>query len=181
MISILAGASEVCITDHPSSPALASTTQANVQEFLQLAERENLSPRFSIEAHEWGSVMDTFAQKKRNHYTRIIAADCLWMPSQHGNLVHSIAHFLSKESSEACALIVAGFHTGRNIVGDFFGQFSMCNDKDASAAELSIAEIYESDMNGTRRPWQEKRANESIEEAKWWCVVALIVRAVKGV
>lgn len=179
MISILAVASEVCITDHPSSPALASNTiHANVQEILKLAKRGSFAPVFSIEAHKWGSIMDAFAQKKQNHYTRIIAADCLWMPSQHGNLVRSIAHFLSKESPEACALVVAGFHTGRNIVGGFFKQFSTCDTKDASAAELSIADIYEMDIYGTRRPWQETRANESIQEAKMWCVVALIVRVV---
>ena len=181
MISILARASEICITDHPKSPALASNTiQANVQEIFKSAKRENLAPLLCIEGHKWGSFMDHFAQKKSNHYTRIIAADCLWLPSEHANILRSIAHFLSKESPEACALVVAGFHTGRNIVRGFFKQFSTCDENDAAAAGLSIAEIYEIDMNSTKRPWQEERANESIHEAKRWCVVALIVREVRS-
>jgi len=40
---------------------------------------------------------------------------------------------------------------------------------------LTIADIHESDMNGARRPGQETRANEGNEEAKRWCVVAVIV------
>jgi EEF1A N-terminal glycine/lysine methyltransferase len=149
-----------------------------VQGSLELAKTRNLNPTFSIEAHEWGSITDGFSKAKQNSYTRVIAADCLWMSSQHRNLVRSIAHFLCRESPKACALVVAGFHTGRNIVADFFKQFLISKERDNIAEELSITEIYESDMNGARRPWQESRANESREDAKRWCVVAVVVRAV---
>jgi hypothetical protein len=72
--------------------------------------------------------------------TKILLADCLWMPSQHMNLIRTILDFLpesdedgtatktslkgvnSKESTtpQPCALVTAGFHTGRVIVRDFF-------------------------------------------------------------
>lgn len=175
IISILAGASEICITDHPSSPALTSgAIQVNVQESLQKVQREKLNPLFSISPHEWGLITDV-AEDKCNHYSRVIAADCLWMPSEHLNLARSIGLFLSKESTQACALVVAGFHTGRKIVADFFKQFARLNEMEYTSDELIIAEIYESDMNGTRRPWQETRTDEGREDAKRWCVIAVIV------
>jgi hypothetical protein len=177
MISILSAASEVCITDHPSSPALtAGTIQVNIQVILDLARGRTFHPLISTEAHEWGSVTDPFALEKSNYFTKIIAADCLWMPSQHRNLAHSITHFLSKENSTACALVVAGFHTGRGIVADFFRQFSSSNGNNEVSGQLNIAEIYESDMQGNRRGWLESRANEGREEAKRWCVVAVITK-----
>lgn len=176
IISVHSAASEVCITDHPSSPALAcGTIQANIEEILELAEARGSQPHVSINVHEWGEVADDFAREKRNHYSRIIAADCLWMPSQHCNLISSLSHFLSR-SPGACALVVAGFHTGRNIVADFFTHFSLANKEDGMTIGLTLAEIYESDMQGVRRAWQEIRPDESKEEANRWCVVAKIVR-----
>jgi EEF1A N-terminal glycine/lysine methyltransferase len=178
IIAFLAAASEVCITDHPFSPALTSgAIKASVQESIQLPERSNLGPIVSVNAHEWGILStDTFAQERAKCYTRIIAADCLWMPSQHHNLVRSISHFLSKESSQACALVAAGFHTGRKVVAAFFKEFPTSYITEDAVEQLSIAEIHESDMNGIRRPWKEERENEGQEEAKRWCVVAVIVR-----
>jgi EEF1A N-terminal glycine/lysine methyltransferase len=177
IISIHSAASEVSITDHPSSPALATgAIQANVEASLELVRRRGLNPQISINAHEWGSVTDAFAQERHNHYTKVIAADCLWMPHQHRNLINSIAHFLSRACG-ACALVVAGFHTGRDIVADFFRHFSVANGKDDITTELCIAEIYESDMRGARRIWQEERTNETKEETKRWCVVARIVKS----
>lgn len=177
IISILAAASEVCITDHPSSPTLTSgTIQTNVQKMVERIERKNISPIITIHAHEWGSVTDAFTQANSDHYTKIIAADCLWMPSQHRNLHRSMAHFLSNERPQACALVVAGFHTGRKVVAEFFKQFSTSVGEHDTAVGLTIAEIYESDMHGVRRPWLEERANEGKEDLKRWCVVAVIVR-----
>jgi EEF1A N-terminal glycine/lysine methyltransferase len=167
----------VCITDHPSSPALSSgAIEANAHESLELAKRRKSRPEVSINPYEWGSVTDAFAQENCNHFTKIVATDCLWIPSQHRNLAHSIAHFLSKETPDACALIVAGFHTGRHIVADFFRQFPTSGGSGDTLEKLSIAEIYEIDMHGVRRHWLEYRPNEAKEEANKWCVVAVVVR-----
>lgn len=99
------------------------------------------------------------------------------MPSQHRNLMCSMAQFLAKEKPQACALVIAGFHTGRRIVADFFRQFPTSTENDSTEGDLVIAEIYESDMHGARRPWCDIRTNEGLEEGKRWCVVAVIVRA----
>ena len=52
-------------------------------------------------------------------YDVIVLADCLWMPSQHANLLRTIAQALST-GPDSRAIVVAGFHTGRRIVRDFF-------------------------------------------------------------
>lgn len=175
---MLSGAAEICVTDHPSSPALTSgTIQTNIQESLELLKSGDVRPVFSINGHEWGSTADSFACDKSYHYTKIIVADCLWMRSQHRNLACSIAHFLAKECPQACALVIAGFHTGRQILADFFRQFQPTSENDGDREDLVIAEIYESDMCGTRRPWCDQRANEVKQDVKKWCVIAVIVRA----
>ncbi|KIX98052.1 uncharacterized protein Z520_06131 [Fonsecaea multimorphosa CBS 102226] len=139
---------------------------------------------------------------------RIILADCLWMPSQHVNLVKTIFHCLRPEQEEplessashgadqSCALVVAGFHTGREIVRHFFevatGDYRIPSPppssseidardidrygkKDESAC-LRAAEIFETDVNGLRRPWEPSRPGETEGQAKRWCVVAVLVR-----
>jgi hypothetical protein len=40
---------------------------------------------------------------------------------------------------------------------------------------LKIEEIYEIDVDGQRRPWQNARPGEGKEESKKWCVVAILV------
>lgn len=66
IISIFSAALEVCITDHPSSPALTSgAIQPNVQESIELAKSRNQNPLLSIDEHEWGSVTDAVAMGKR--------------------------------------------------------------------------------------------------------------------
>jgi hypothetical protein len=97
------------------------------------------------------------------------------MPSQHRNLACSIARFLSRDTPGACALVVAGFHTGRNVVADFLEQFQRSHNEEGPVRELAISEIYEIDVNGERRPWQKSRLKESKEDAKKWCVVAVII------
>lgn len=177
MMSLLSGAAEICITDHPSSPALASgAIHANVEESIKVANKGSVDILCSIQPHEWGSTPDAFANANSNHFTRIIVADCLWISSQHHNLVRSITHFLCKDSTAGCALVVAGFHTGRTIAADFFRQFSPSYQTENAAERLVIAQIYETDMSGTMRCWQESRANEDREEVKRWSVVAVIVR-----
>lgn len=151
---------------------------------------------------------------------KIIVADCLWMPSQHANIVKTIHDFLPEEDNgdgttggggekfTPSALVVAGFHTGRAIVRDFFAlavgredpnDTDSGNDgKEASNAppppisaqpepdptaqsqkqSLTLAQIFETDMEGRRRPWTWERTREG--ETKWdakrWCVVGVLVR-----
>lgn len=121
-------------------------------------------------------------------FDRIIIADCLWMPSQHVNLVKTVLHYLDPNSPHSCALVVAGFHTGRGIVRQFIeiatGERS--EDSDASfdqdeevlqvRGRLKAAEMFEIDVNGVRRPWKSIRQDENKVQAKKWCVCLVLVR-----
>jgi nicotinamide N-methyltransferase len=123
----------------------------------------------------------------------IVLADCLWMPSQHANLTRTIAQALD-EGPDCCAIVVAGFHTGRGVVRDFFDVASGAADgevmdreneadsvsmarveKGQQSPRLKVEEIYEVDVNGQRRDWQKARPGEGKEEAKKWCVVAVLL------
>ena len=141
---------------------------------------------------------------------KIIVADCLWMPSQHVNILRTILHFLpqgiSKDTDEMnsvpCALVVAGFHTGRAIVRNFFDLavgHSMSSphsddideqrpqpqpyshltaEERACVGKLRLARIFEMDMDKRRRDWvwASERKGEGKWEAKRWCVVGVLVR-----
>ena len=128
---------------------------------------------------------------------RIIISDCLWMPSQHTNLVKTILHYLDDSRTYNCALVVAGFHTGREIVRQFLeiatGEYKLLSftegeaeevkgqdDENTHSAEvqgrLRAAEIFEIDVDGLRRSWKLVRTGETKEAAKRWCVVAVLVR-----
>ncbi len=157
-------------------------------------------------------------QPGRQSFDRIIAADCLWMPSQHENLVNTILYHLGPSDrageiysdngeTPTSALVIAGFHTGRAIVRGFFDiaigpqglpvaglkagqpmEKLRCQDAAAEGGPnrrteesdhtplLAVEEIFEIDISGQRRPWQSDREGESREEAKRWCVCAVLVR-----
>jgi hypothetical protein len=128
-----------------------------------------LRNRVSSHPHEWGVLTDSFAQDNRGKFSRIIAADCLWMQEQHENLVNTILWFLTpprrrgttnglppevedryqerepkpteEEEDGGRVWIVAGFHTGRAIVASFF--------ETAHRMGLQIEDIYERDLNAS--------------------------------
>lgn len=130
------------------------------------------------------------------------------MPSQHANLVKTINSYLHEKDEDedhegqACALVIAGFHTGRSIVARFFeiatgsrlggteagsGQGTKHNAEEEEEQEddddvrqvkgiLTAAEIFEIDVDCNVRPWLAERPGESKDQAKRWCVCAALVR-----
>lgn len=132
------------------------------------------------------------APRQPEAFDRIIIADCLWMASQHANLVKTILRYLDPSRPDSCALVVAGFHTGRGIVRHFFevatGEWTDEDQEPEKGAQdqepelvevqgrLKAAEIFEIDVNGTRRPWQPVREGENKDQTKRWCVCAVLVR-----
>ena len=111
-------------------------------------------------------------------YERVIVADCLWMPSQHAALARTIGRALVRDG-EGAAIVVAGFHTGRSVVGEFLdvATTGVGEGIDDGKTRLKIAEIFEEDVDGVRREWERERIGENREEAKRWCVVAILVLA----
>ncbi|QVM06561.1 hypothetical protein D8B26_001268 [Coccidioides posadasii str. Silveira] len=203
LIAALAGAETVCITDHPSSAALAGAVQSGIAH--NIPER-TIRERISVHPHEWGVFFENqssarenpaedgdenvirFAADNKGAFTRIICADCLWMRDQHENLVRSLLWFLkapvkTEQGSTAgpvedrgeeagVAWVVAGFHTGREIVASFF--------ETAVSMGLVVEKIYERDVNATSemgevtREWRPVREGEGPENRARWCVVALL-------
>ncbi|ETI23410.1 hypothetical protein G647_05212 [Cladophialophora carrionii CBS 160.54] len=224
IVAALSGAASTTITDHPSSPALTtSAIEQNVK--INILERDKRrgtdnhtfsssstsssslpSPDVNISGYTWGTT--TFyspssygkrSPRQPRAFDRIIVADCLWMPFQHVNLVKTIVQYLDESRPGSCALVVAGFHTGREIVRHFFevatGQsappssledgsgfketksgVTKDTDLDEVRCPLRLAEIFEIDVNGLRRPWEPVRSGEAPDAAKRWCVVAVLVR-----
>ncbi|KAI9367210.1 hypothetical protein BJX61DRAFT_547709, partial [Aspergillus egyptiacus] len=172
IIAALAHASAVTVTDHPSSPALDPSGA------IAFNTKHNLSPAATctvdIRPHEWGVLSsDPWAVSTKGMYTRIIAADCYWMPSQHENLVRTMKWFLAPEGR---VWVVAGFHTGRPIIAGFF--------ETATRMGLEIEEIYERDSISVteeggeiRREWASEREGEGPENRRRWCVIALLKHA----
>jgi nicotinamide N-methyltransferase len=193
LISALSGASRVVITDHPNSPSItADTITSNVQSNLfPRATTPRTDAQVSVRGYVWGEatlwspsrygqpqpqpLRSTSTGTPKPGFDRLLICDCLWMPSQHRNLVTSILKWLYP-SSFSVAIVIAGFHTGRSIVSNFF---SIATGEDTNGrgtnGPLSISEIYEIDVDGVRREWQSERVDETKDQAKRWCVVGLLM------
>ncbi|KAB8078267.1 hypothetical protein BDV29DRAFT_188132 [Aspergillus leporis] len=170
VVSALAQASTVTVTDHPSSPAFAGAIAFNVDHNLR---KSSSFTNVNIQPHEWGTLdSDPWAIEHKGTFTRIIAADCYWMRGQHENLVRTMTWFLAPGGK---VWVVAGFHTGRAIVAGFF--------ETAVSMGLEIERIHERDLNPTtddgqevRRDWVPEREGEGPESRRRWCVIALLKR-----
>lgn len=128
----------------------------------------NLRGKINIEAHQWGDKTSDFAKTHQGAFDRVLAADTLWLASEHDNLAQSMSHFLSTYES-ARILLVAGFHTGRGKIAAFFEEAVPKHD-------LVAEEIFEMDADGRRREWQPDAVDEPVGERKKWVVLARLMR-----
>lgn len=117
----------------------------------------------------WGDCASDFAIKNKHSFSRIIAADCYWMPGEHGNLVRSMLHLLDM-TADARVLAIAGFHTGRAKLAGFFDE--------AKSQGLEVEQIHEEDVAGNKREWAKERDGglENHTERKRWLVLAILKR-----
>lgn len=129
----------------------------------------DLNNRYRVEGHSWGVLDAPFALDNKHRFTRILAADCYWLSGQHENLVSSMLHFLSLEPS-ARIFAIAGFHTGRARLANFF--------EVAEAQGLEADEMFEEDDQGNRREWLHERDGglENHTERKKWLVICRLKR-----
>ncbi|KAF2415963.1 hypothetical protein EJ08DRAFT_703764 [Tothia fuscella] len=169
IMSVLAEAEEVTITDYPA-PTIIDTLAQNVTKNIP----QELQPKVTVQPHQWGDLTTPFALAKKEYYTRILAADTLWLPQQHLNLAKSMLHFLSKDPG-ARIFVIAGFHTGRAKMACFF-------EETLPGVGLEIEEIWEMDADGRRRPWSAvaDEIGDKVGERKKWLVVARLRRKVHG-
>lgn len=160
---------QVTISDYPA-PAILDTIRTNVAKNTP----DHLKSHVRVEGHQWGELSTPFAEANAHSFTRILAADCLWMPHEHESLAQSMLHFLS-HSPDARIFCIAGFHTGRVKVAPFY-------EEAVPSVGLEVEEIFEMDADGKRRKWEVEvdGGRENIGERKKWLTVARIRRAVKS-
>lgn len=126
--------------------------------------------RITVRGHIWGDCEDEVPHTQTGRFTRILSADCLWIPGEHTNLARSMLRFLSP-TEPARIWVTAGFHTGRSVVAQFF---------DIAVAEgLTIEKQWERDIYGNERAWskQPASATETATELKRWIVIAVLRRS----
>ncbi|MCJ1284169.1 hypothetical protein MMC26_003500 [Xylographa opegraphella] len=165
IVAALAGAAEVVLSDYPA-PEILANIRTNVDRNVPQASTSSVA----VEGHEWGVLTDPFATSHKNAYTRVMAADCLWMPWQHLSLAASICHFLS-DTKDARAWVIAGFHTGRAMLAPFFDI--------VVGLGLEVEDIWERDVDGRERAWTRQRGSgsEDVSGRKRWMLVAVLRHA----
>ncbi|KAJ5130349.1 uncharacterized protein N7515_006388 [Penicillium bovifimosum] len=171
VVCALANASTVVATDHPSSPALTGAITFNIEYNLK-KRTPSVTGNVSMQPHEWGVLSDDFSVANKGAFSRIVAADCFWMPSQHENLARTMQWFLAPGGK---VWVVAGFHTGRAIVAGFF--------ETVLENGFVVERIFERDLvsrredgGEVRREWAAVREGEGRENQKRWCVIAVLRR-----
>lgn len=172
------------LSDYPAPEVLANI-QANVARNLeprrkgqreqeQQQQQQVVVGEVRVQGHEWG-VLDNddddgrraFSVENRGAFGKVLVADCLWMPWQHGNLLRSIGWFLAAGGR---ALVVAGFHTRRDRLRGFFEEAAL------REAGLEIERIWERNADSTEREWVMDRGIEDVTVMKRWLVVAILRR-----
>lgn len=131
------------------------------------------APDVEVAGHAWGDLATAPAAPHHHHhrraFDRVLACDCLWMPSQHDNLLRSIEWFLAEGAAARC-WVVGGFHTGRASTRAFFAAERL------AAAGLEVERIWERDCDGAERAWSWDRGVEDVGERKRWLVFAVLRR-----
>jgi EEF1A N-terminal glycine/lysine methyltransferase len=190
-----AGAHRVVITDYPAQSILATlqanleanglSSKADLSEHLKCdgrsraktANNPSATTTASKEAstrdldavvvrgHEWGSFNSEWAASNQSSFTRILAADTLWLEGAHAAQAASMAWFLER-SLTARVWVIAGFHTGRAKVRSFL-------EEAIPQVDLTVLKAWEVDVTGKERHWEGHR-QEVPGEAARWSVVAII-------
>jgi len=170
IVACLSGASKVVITDYPAPEVLANikaNIKRNLPESARIAVDPGASAQCYAEGHEWAKLEpgDEFATSHKGYFDYVLAADCLWMPWEHQNLMKSISWFLSHDGR---AWIIAGFHTGRPKMAGFFDEEQLAQEG------LEVEKIWERDAEGHEREWVTDRGVEDITRRKRWLVIAIL-------
>ncbi|KAF2231336.1 hypothetical protein EV356DRAFT_525983 [Viridothelium virens] len=173
IVATLAGATEVKLSDYPS-PSTFRALHHNIATNVPVS----LQSGISAAPHVWGDFFTssrsrfplssscTLSASQPRHYTRVLAADTYWLQSQHANLARSMLHFLAMEE-RARVLMIAGFHTGRKVLGRWF--------ETAKKEGLDVEVAWEESGDGAVREWMVGR-QEGFEEEKKWMVLAVLKR-----
>ena len=164
IIGILSGARSVTISDYPTT-SIIDNIHANVDRNVP----ESLKSAVTVEGHQWGMIEDDMGRHNAGSFTRILCADCIWMLGEHSNLLKTLDHFLAPVNT-ARIWLIAGFHTGRDVVKLFLDL--------TFRAGFEIEKIWEQDTHGKKRPWSRcrKGLHNDIDERRKWLLVTILRR-----
>lgn len=118
LLSLLAarmGASQIEVTDYPQ-PGIMDAIRKNVKANLNEEEQS----RVSISSLDWTDEVALQAMSARHPrgFTRILAADTLWMAHLNASQLKVMTSLLSP-AAHSKIIIVAGLHTGRHVIRSF--------------------------------------------------------------
>jgi hypothetical protein len=140
------------------------TIKRNVDRNLPKDRREIVT----VVGHAWGEFGDEIAMTKKQAFSRIMAADTLWIEGAHEALLASFAHFLSEDEG-ATVWVIAGMHTGRAVVAAFW-------DTVEKSGKWLVESLWEMDVEGNEREWMTERREEGVGERKRWVIVGILKR-----
>ena len=164
LVAAVMGARHCVVTDYPD-PDILAALQRNVRDTCDAYAALSLEVR----GLAWGDV--TQEAQAGGPFDMVMAADVLWVSSQHAHLLHSICALLA-HTSEARAVIVAGFHTGRPATARFFEAAREAGlVPDATA---KFGGMYERSVLGDERAYTASDDMGDIEERSKWVVVACL-------
>lgn len=181
LVAAAQGASVAVATDYPDPDVLAGMA-SNAARLCAMHPARTLPLRTA--ALVWGDGAHAAAVRAEGAFDVVLAADVLWVSSQHAALLRSVAALLAPGGR---FVLVAGFHTGRPAITRFLRRAAAAGlVPDPSAA---FGGLYERSFQGAVRAWQgaaiagadaDAPADEEMgdvgERAKW-VVVATLHRA----
>ncbi|KAK0544298.1 hypothetical protein OC846_006128 [Tilletia horrida] len=167
LVSSLLDAQTVLITDY-DDPALITTISSNVKAVCpgrspSVIEAKGLT--WNTRQHIDAALSKT---QEAEGFSRVLAADTLWVSSAHVALLQTMRALLRKDA-QSRILLLAGFHTGRPAISRFLQRAAgeLSDDDDAikiqdPESDILIPDwedsqfggIWERHIDGTVRPWQ---------------------------
>ena len=111
---------KVVVTDYDDD-AIVGALRSNIKFTRDANPNRRMAPIVAA-GHSWGHAMDDVLDllpPNHTHFDVILLADCVWERFSHDILLRSIKNLLSK-SQDARIYMVAGLHTGRRVLIQFF-------------------------------------------------------------
>lgn len=171
LVAAAMGAKRTVVTDYPDKDIVANLEQ----NAAWLKWRAPHALPLDVRGLAWGEDLDVFLDMYGT-MDCVIAADVLWVSSQHAALLDTVCALLAR-TKDARFLLAAGFHTGRPAIARFLDA--------AQARGLAFDEaaphggVYERSIFGQIQPYTHSVRDEhgeedmgDIQERGQWIAVA---------
>jgi len=131
-----------------------------IQTLTDNVERNGVSDRCQVVAYAWGTD-PSILLTRGDGFEVIMAADTIWNPESHSDLVSTFLMTL-RRSSTARVYIIAGLHTGRYTVQSFYETVQKMGLEIESATEREVVGMGQRDWNVLHAEGEDER-----ERRKW--------------